>query len=285
MKLIHKLLGKSQIQQLARLPLDESRKGKGAFLVAGALTDRGRSDDHNEDSLFVLNASISQDQSMLPLGLFIVADGMGGHETGEEASALAVRAIANWVLDKIYLPFLSEDTPSTSQQPIVDVLTDAALAAHSRIHQVFSDAGTTLTCAFVLGTNAFIAHVGDSRAYLFSKSSLRQITTDHSFASRLIELGQITEEQAKSHPQRHALYRALGRAGNLQVDTHMQSLPIGSSLLICSDGLWQMIPKTEMAEIIDGAPTPQIACRRLVAQANENGGEDNITAVLIQVRD
>lgn len=282
MNLIQKLLGKPQTQPLA-LPTNDTRQGKGTFVIAGAATDRGR-EHHNEDALFVLNASISQDQDVLPLGLFIVADGMGGHEAGEQASALAVRLVANWVLDKIYLPFLSEDAPSANQQPINQVLSEAVVAAHSRIHQAFSDSGTTLTCAFVLGTSAFVAHVGDSRAYLVSNNSMRQITTDHSYASRLIELGQITEEQAKTHPQRHALYRALGRAGSLQVDTYLQTLAVDSSMLICSDGLWQMVPTTHMIEIINTSSTPQIACQRLVAQANENGGEDNITAILIQVQ-
>jgi protein phosphatase len=101
--------------------------------------------------------------------------------------------------------------------------------------------------------------------------------------NRLIELGQITPEEAKTHPQRNVLYRALGRAGNLEVDTHLQSLPANSSLLLCSDGLWGTVPETDILSIIDMAPSPQAACNRLIALANENGGEDNITAVLIQV--
>ena len=157
------------------------------------------------------------------------------------------------------------------------------MVANGKVHELCPDGGTTLTCAFLLGTNAFLAHVGDSRAYLISRNTIRQITTDHSLVNRLIELGQITPEEAKTHPQSNVLYRALGRPGNLEVDTYLQSLPDDSALLLCSDGLWGMVPDDEILDIITMAPSPQLACRRLIARANEHGGEDNITAVLTQV--
>jgi len=281
MNLIWKLLRK---KKTGPLPFEEIVESRGTIIVAAGLTDKGRIADQNQDALFLLNAAISQNEDLLPLGLYIVADGVGGHQGGAQASALAVRLIANWVLDRIYQPFLADSTPSSNQQPINQVLREAALAANGQIHEACGDGGTTLTCAFVLGTNAFIAHVGDSRAYLIGKNSIRQITTDHSLVNRLVELGQITPEEAKVHPQRHVLYRVLGRAGSLDIDTYLQSLPSHSSLLLCSDGLWQMVPPEEILATVNAAPTPHAACHRLIARANERGGEDNTTAIVVQVK-
>jgi protein phosphatase len=234
--------------------------------------------------LFTLSAALSQENDLLPLGLYIVADGISGKEQGAAASSLAVRLVADWVLSKIFHPFLLDLGHSANQQPIHQVLREAIIAANGRIHDAYANAGTTLTCAFVLGTNAFIAHVGDSRAYLVNKSTIRQLTTDHSLVNRLIELGQLTPEEAKTHPQRSVLYRALGRAGNLEIDTYLQSLPAHSSLLLCSDGLWQAVPQEAILAAINAASSPQAACRQLAAQAKENGGEDNITVILVQVK-
>jgi protein phosphatase len=254
-------------------------------LTLGALTDRGRVKAFNQDSLFVLNGVLSVGEELLPLGLAIVADGMGEDEPGTEASALAVRVVADWILSRIYRPFLLDREPSANRPAIHQVLRAAVREAHDRILQAHPGGKTTLTCAFVLGSNAFVAHVGDSRAYLLCRNTLSQVTTDHSLVKRLIEVGQITAQEARTHPQRNVLYRALGRDGELQVDTCLQSVPPGSSLLLCSDGLWGMISEETMLSIVYAAPSPQVACRRLVARANQNGGEDNITAVLVQIED
>ena len=283
MKILQKLFGSKPVTKPPTLPIEESPESTDPIIAVGALTDKGRVRDHNEDALYALTAMISQQEELVPMCLYVVADGMGGHEGGQEASALAVRLVTTWVLEKVYRPFLLDSEPSASRQPIKEVLTEAVVVANGKIHQVSPNGGTTLTCALILGTNAFLAHVGDSRAYLVSRNTIRQLTTDHSLVNRLIELGQITPEEAKTHPQRNVLYRALGRAGNLEVDTHLQSLPANSLLLLCSDGLWGTVPETEILSIIDMAPSPQAACNRLVARANENGGEDNITAILIQV--
>ena len=284
MSWIEKILGRTQPLPPAPLPLDDSKESKSLFPVVGAVTDKGPVADHNEDALFTLSAAISQENDLLPLGLYIVADGISGKEQGAAASGLAVRLVADWVLSRVFHPFLLDLGHSANQQPIHQVLREAIIAANGKIHEAYANAGTTLTCAFVLGTNAFIAHVGDSRAYLINKSTIRQLTTDHSLVNRLIELGQLTPEEAKTHPQRSVLYRALGRAGNLEVDTYLQSLPVHSSLLLCSDGLWQAVPQESILAAVNAASSPQAACRQLAAQAEENGGEDNITVILVQVK-
>jgi serine/threonine protein phosphatase PrpC len=141
---------------------------------------------------------------------------MGEDERGTQASALAVRVAADWILTRIYRPFLRETELSSSRPAIQQVLYEAIGKAHQQILRSFPGGKTTLTCAFVLGENAFVAHVGDSRAYLLRGQSISQITTDHSLVNRLIDVGQITAEEAKTHPQRNVLYRALGREGELK---------------------------------------------------------------------
>lgn len=284
MKLFSRWFDRKQPSTSLPLPPEESKDSGHLAFAVGALTDEGRVREHNEDTLFALSAVLSQDEDLLPTGLYIVADGMGGHEGGEQASALAVRWVADWILDKIYRPYLLDTEQKESRQPINQVLREAVTVANGKVQEVSQDGGTTLTCAFILGTNAYLAHVGDSRAYLISRNTVRQITTDHSLVNRLIELGQLTRKEAQTHPQRNVLYRALGRAGNLTVDTHLQSLPMSSSLLLCSDGLWGSVPERDILSIVNDASSPQEACRHLVAYANEQGGEDNITAVLIRVQ-
>ncbi len=281
MELFKRLFAKKQPASMSMPTVDP---GGQLSLVVGAATHKGRVPDHNEDALFTLNALLSQEDDLQTLGLYIVADGMGGHANGEQVSALATRMVANWILREIYEPFLADTGRSANRNPINQVLTEALVAANGQVHEMFPKGGTTLTCAFVLGSNAFIAHVGDSRAYLINRSSIRQITQDHSLVNRLIELGQLTPEEAKTHPQRNVLYRAVGRAGNLEVETYLQSLPANSSLLLCCDGLWGMVPEADILAIVNAESSPQAACQRLIAQANENGGEDNITAVLVQVK-
>ena len=261
-----------------------SEKGGAVHLAVGALTDTGRVREHNQDALFALSGVLSQGDELLPLGLCIVADGTGG-DAGAQASALAVRLVADWILDRIYRPFLREAERPAERQPIHQVLRDAVVAAHERLQQACPGGRTTCTCAFILGTNAFVAHVGDSRAYVVQQGEIELITTDHSLVNRLIQVGQITPQEAKTHPQRNVLYRALGGRDPLEVDTLLQPLPVGSVLLLCSDGLWGTLSQEAVLSVVRTAPSLQVACHRLVAQANENGGEDNISVLLVQVRD
>lgn len=258
----------------------------GPTLVIGRASHIGRVRKRNEDTYFTLQATLSRNSETFPFGLFLVADGMGGHKGGELASALATRVMAEAVLREFYLPWLTSEVEDTMpQRPINEVILQAANKANLVVHRVAPpEAGTTLTCALVQGTNAYIAHVGDSRAYLIRQGRLEQITQDHSLLARLIELGQISPEEAASHPQRNVLYKAIGQGSALEVDFYLKSLPINSYLLLCSDGLWGYINEERMAAIVREAPTPQDACHQLVREANAQGGEDNITVILIQVK-
>lgn len=250
-------------------------------LTVAKVSDIGQIRERNEDSYLAMDVALQNDDGLMPLGLYIVADGMGGHQKGEIASSLAAQVSAQHIMQDVFLPFLSAEEQNGSRRPINEALIQSVQAANLAVYQQVPEAGTTLTMALVLGHKAYIAHVGDSRAYIFSQASLRQITQDHSLVARLVELGQATPEEALTHTHRNVLYRAIGQAGSLEVDTYLQPFPVGSCLLICSDGLWGMVPDEELADILTYAPTPQLALEQMVTAANRRGGDDNITAVLV----
>jgi serine/threonine protein phosphatase PrpC len=254
---------------------------QGLSFLVGKGSHIGKKREHNEDAFFTLECTLKQNGEIMPFGLFIIADGMGGHQAGDLASALATRVVAHSLMRQVYLPFLRGEEKDSSRRPINEALIEALTDASLAVYEAVQDAGTTLTAALIVGTHAYIGHVGDSRAYLVTEKDLQQITQDHSLVARLIELGQATPEEAMTHPQRNILYRALGQGGSMEVDTYFQLLPAGSQLLLCSDGLWGVVPEREMAAIIAAAPSPQIACRRLIEAAIAHGGDDNITAILI----
>ena len=184
-------------------------------------------------------------------------------------------------MQDVFLPFLSGQEQDGQRRPINEALIQAVQAANLAVFREVPEAGTTLTMALVIGNKAYVAHVGDSRAYIFNQATLGQITQDHSLVARLVELGQATPEEALTHTHRNVLYRAVGQAGSLEVDTYIQPLPTGSCLLLCSDGLWGMVSDTEIADILTHTSTPQKALEKLIGAALQNGGDDNVTAVLV----
>ncbi len=251
-------------------------------LTIGCASDVGQMRHHNEDVLLTLETSQLGDQAIDTLGWFALADGMGGHQSGEKASALAVRVVTHSLLTEIMRPYLFNETRDASQPSLSEVLVNAVQAANEAVHDKVPDGGTTLTCALVLGSRLYLAHVGDSRAYLFAGDKLRQITRDHSLVGRLVELGQISSDEALNHPQRNVVYRAVGQGEALEVDTYVESLPGTYRLLLCCDGLWGMVSDDQLTQVIRSAPTPQEACDRLVELANAAGGKDNITVAIVE---
>ena len=247
-------------------------------LHVGKLTDVGRVRERNEDSMYTIESVVQYDYGQEIFGLLIVADGMGGHEKGDVASSVAARTTANCILKDLYLPCLASSNTAPSP-PINEVLVSAVERANSVVLEAAPEGGTTLTAALIMGNNAYIAHVGDTRAYFIDKDSIKQITQDHSLAQRLKDIGQASPEQITQ--VEHVLYRAIGQGGAVEVDTYMQHLPPGTSMLLCSDGLWKGVDNDEtLKKIINSSATPQEACEQLVALANNNGGEDNITGVI-----
>jgi serine/threonine protein phosphatase PrpC len=249
-------------------------------LHIGRLSDIGRERERNEDSFFVFNALLQHDNGQESFGLFIVADGMGGHQKGEVASSLATRTVADQLLKDVYLPYLGRNQ-SAANKPINEALIAAVERANVLVQEQVPEAGTTLTAALVMGNNAYLAHIGDTRAYLLTFEATKQITKDHSLAKRLEELGQ--GSSAELAKVQNVLYRAIGQNSTIEVDTYIQHLPPASSLLLCSDGLWGLVGAETIREIVNNSATPQEACERLISAANDKGGHDNITAVLVTV--
>jgi serine/threonine protein phosphatase PrpC len=257
--------------------LQQPPTSHGTFAQA---TDVGVERGNNEDAAFTFYATGRTSEDIPDLGLFIVADGMGGHQDGEKASALSVRVVVNQMLKTLYLPLLA-DNPNTD--PIVEVLADAVQRANAEIVSRVPDGGTTITAVVVMHDRAYIAHVGDSRAYLVQRNSIEQLTRDHSLVQRLIELDHMTPDEARNYPNPNMLYRALGHSDVIDIDTLTRRIPTGARLLLCSDGLWGQVEEQAILDTVMRAATPQDACNQLIAMANAAGGVDNVTVIIFQM--
>jgi PPM family protein phosphatase len=256
---------------------------KPSQFIVGCAQSVGLQRDHNEDALFSLTTNLASDDVQLPFGLYIVADGMGGHQYGEIASGLAVRAVSNMVIRKLFMPIYST-RPSSPNESILEILNEAIQDAHQAVSREAPGGGTTMTAVLIMGEQMTVAHVGDSRAYLITpEGEFRPLTRDHSLVKRLVELGQITTDEAAFHPQRNVLYRALGQGEPVEADINTSPLPYNNHLLICSDGLWGVVPETELLRLIQDSTNPQEACQRMIDAANAAGGPDNITAILVRL--
>lgn len=248
-------------------------------LIVGSRSDVGRERHLNEDGLLTLLLNQVQESLNQPLGLFVVADGMGGHSAGEVATRLTLDAVRNKAVAELL-------TPATQLPAYDQWLQDACSAANAAVleqhRHADTDMGNTLVMALVVGDSAFVSNVGDSRAYLIDQGGIRQITTDHSLVARLVAAGQITPQEARTHPQRNVIYRTIGDKPGVETDVFTQRLAVGDYLLLCSDGLSGMITDQEILNIVRSSVSPQQACESLVEAANAAGGGDNITVVIIQ---
>ncbi len=263
-------------------PPAEAARPARRHMEVGWVSDVGRQRVTNEDSVLVVQAYQEGREALQPFGLFVLADGMGGHKDGEVVSSLATRTVARHILREFYLASLEQQDHNADQPSIVEILERSVKQANMTVASAVPGGGTTLICALVVGRRAYIANVGDSRAYLISPDGVEQITRDHSLVDRLVEMGQLTADEAMAHPQRNVLYRAVGQGGGLEVDTFVRTVPPGHWLLLCSDGLWGMVAEAEIRGIIARASSPQEAGEALVAAANRAGGKDNISAVLVE---
>jgi PPM family protein phosphatase len=245
-----------------------------------ALTDVGRKRKGNEDSVFV-----NPEQN-----LFVVADGMGGHAAGEVASRLAVEAINEFVCltssdGDITWPFGLDESVSFDGNRLKSAIQYAnrKVLEATRERKEYLGMATTVVAVLVDGQDANLAHVGDSRVYLVREGSINQLTSDHSWVNEQLESGIISADQARSHPLRNVVTRALGGKPELVVDIQGHQAQPGDVLLLCSDGLTSMVPDEEIVRLVQvaGGDIEQ-AARSLVDEANGRGGEDNITVLLIQ---
>ncbi len=253
-----------------------------AQLLVGSCQSVGMQRNHNEDTLITLSAVVADDMTDLPFGVFIVADGMGGHQYGEVASGTAARAMAEYLITKLYSS-LAGLRPEAQGESLQEIMEAGVNEANQAVIRKAPGGGTTLTTALVIGEQVTIAHVGDSRAYfLFTDGRVQALTQDHSLVRRLVQLKQITEEEALVHPQRNVLYRAIGQNEPFRPDINSYLLPHPGYLMICSDGLWGVVNENEISRIVLNAPSLTSACQSLIDAANDAGGPDNITVVLVQ---
>lgn len=237
---------------------------------------------HNEDTLFTLNSFLVGFDASLAFGIFLVADGMGGHQSGELASNLAAHGVSKYLMERVHDNLLFERN-SFSQADIEQWLLEAVDEAQKLIMQRVPGGGTTLTVVMALGEELFFAHVGDSRLYVIGSDGILSLQTkDHSLVKRLVDLGEITETEAGFHPHRNVLYRALGQSDPFEPDIKDFILQPGERMMICTDGLWGVVDQQDMMEIIkNGQDINQIVCN-LVNAANEAGGPDNISVILVE---
>lgn len=221
--------------------------------------------------------------------VFLVADGVGGGSAGEVASGLSVTTIENFVLNTLRR---FSNLQASEQQAALRSLQEALCQADARIfeesarHPEWRGMGTTLTLAFAVSWKLFVAHAGDSRCYLFSGGKLLQLTQDHTLSAEMVRRGLIRAEDLGTHHWRHVVTNILGGSEQgVQVELHALDLQPGDVLLLCTDGLTEMVPETRIADLLRQSVEPRQTCERLIVEANERGGKDNVTVVVVHFQD
>ena len=270
-------------QQISSIVSNQNQRYEIKQLIASAGQSVGKQREHNEDSLLALTSTISGSAESIPFGLYIVADGMGGHQFGEVASNAAIR-IMGGIISKKFHSYLYNLPTQGLQDSLQEVMEASILEAHQYVQKEAPGSGTTVTAALVLGQQVTIAHVGDSRAYsIYTDGRIEPITRDHSLVKRLEELGHLSKDEAENFPHRNVLIRALGQGETLEADIFTVPFPQTGYLMICSDGLWGVINEKDILRSITEAPNLHRACQNLVDAANAAGGPDNITVILAQM--
>ena len=279
-----------EMQQVEQNPFPN-----GVQLLAAANSDAGdvRRSEPNEDSTLVLLLQRVHESISTPSGVFIVADGLGGHDNGQVASRMTINIIAERLLKELLTEPLTsekngEPVRTFDEDAMValfhDTVEDANTALCQKNQLDKTDMGSTITGFMVVGEHAYILNVGDSRTYMLRGKQLYQLTTDHSLVGQLVAGGLIEPDDVYTHPQRSQIFRSLGDKPNVQIDIFKQELLPGDILLSCSDGLWEMVRNPQIENILDNAPDPETACAQFIEAANANGGEDNVSAVVVFVR-
>ncbi|MCL2592343.1 MAG: Stp1/IreP family PP2C-type Ser/Thr phosphatase [Defluviitaleaceae bacterium] len=243
-------------------------------MKALGLSDVGLVRTKNEDSFIVITEPINILENLL-----IVADGMGGHKAGEIASSLSVKTFVEHIKNTNF-----------SEEQILDNLTDGVRVANYEVLKLsssnpdFEGMGTTFTACSIYNNKLYVSHIGDSRLYVINDDGITQITHDHSYVAEILKSGEITKEEAKVHPRRNALTRAIGISSEVEVDGFLYSLKKGDKVLICSDGLTDMIDENEILQIVENKSLED-GLKELIYIANKNGGMDNITAILAEIEE
>jgi serine/threonine protein phosphatase PrpC len=275
-------------------------------LQSGHFTDVGLIRELNEDSVLALNLTQYYESVQTQIGLYILSDGMGGEAAGEVASRVTVRAVAEWVTEKL----ISASLKSTHKEKIAaatetgglrlaiadgyemattEMLKQAVIAANREVmayalaNPAERGLGATVTVAMVVGEVLTLAHVGDSRCYLLSGDRLEQLSEDHSLVQKMVNTGNLSRFEARSHPYRNVIYRSIGADEQIEIDIVRRKLTSGDMLMLCSDGLNGMLGDDQIRDILLVNPDPNAAAKELVVAANAAGGEDNTSVVVVRI--
>lgn len=255
----------------------------------GYSCDVGQKRELNEDSVMCLRLDAELHSGSERAGLFIVADGMGGHSAGEIASELGITALAKECLVRLLDPVddSTDDKPSSANEP--NSILDSALGVANGLlfekakeRQALQGMGTTITAALIVGQDLYVTHAGDSRCYIINNTETVQVTKDHSLVQEMVDAGMITPEGARTHPRKNVITRVVGYCQEVDADSYQSKLYQGDNILLCSDGLWGVLSDKEIAETVLAARTTEQACTELVAQANQLGGPDNISVIVVR---
>ena len=242
----------------------------------GACSDKGIVRQLNEDS-FYIPVQMNDDS----IALFIVADGMGGHMAGEIASKEAVHAVVDYIKEN----YAKE--ASIARSNLINLINESILFANKQIYDKslsdinLSGMGTTFAIALIHNESLYIGHVGDSRIYLLRRGTLYQLTRDHSYVEELVSSGTITREEAANHPQKNIITRALGTEEIVEIDICVRKMYKNDTLILCTDGLTNMVDVETIKSTVEGLDSSQEAAEMLVSYANQAGGTDNITVIVV----
>ena len=243
-------------------------------MKAVGISDIGKCRKNNEDAYYI---SAGDDPAE---NLYLVADGMGGCNAGEVASSSAIEA---------FLAHFWKEMKHATTEDMLDMMAGAMTAANQEVYtksnsaREFAEMGTTIVAAAVREDKVYVAHVGDSRAYIFRKREMIPLTTDHSYVMELVKMGNITKEEAATHPKRNVITRAIGIKNRVEADTVIRPLQKNDILVLCSDGLSGMLKDEEMAKILNKRTELEKKAELLVEEANKKGGFDNISLILVQI--
>lgn len=243
-------------------------------MKAVGMSDIGKCRKNNEDAYYI---SAGEDPAE---NLYLVADGMGGCNAGEVASSSAIEA---------FLAHFWKEMKHATNEDMLDMMTGAMAAANKEVYtksnsaREFAEMGTTIVAAAVREDKVYVAHVGDSRAYLFRKREMIPLTTDHSYVMELVKMGNISKEEAATHPKRNVITRAIGIRNTVETDTSIHPLKKNDILVLCTDGLCGMLKDEEMAKILNKRTDLERKAELLIAEANKKGGFDNISLILVQI--
>lgn len=265
--------------------LEQRQHNRHLKLTVGTGSDPGTIRKHqpNEDSLFAIQCTQTYGNLLQPFGVFVVADGMGGHAYGQEASNLAIRVISSTTVPSLL------GNAQLGHNMLLELLVNSVQRANGAVYQYNqqkgANMGTTVTAVLIVDANAYVANVGDSRTYLYREpDGLRQVTHDHSVVAHLLEAGAITSDDISVHPKRNQIYRSLGEKASVEVDVFTVPLQAGDRLLLCSDGLWEMMHASNVQRIMRiPAAEPSQIVEALIQAALKGGGRDNVSAIVVFV--